>query len=147
MIERISRIVLAVEAGLILVPLTLLAMYGLFLLLLVGAFAVDSWFLVLLPLFALAALGCGWHLVLTFVRFGRVGLAALPLGLWIAPIAIAVISLLALFAVLSGSHIAQNGGLAFEMFLSGSPALVPLVHLATERWMRANFSLERTREG
>jgi hypothetical protein len=145
MVARISRIAVAIEAGVILAPLTLLAMYGLFLALLVGALNSDLWLLPLLPICALAALGCGWHLALTFVRFGRGSLLALPLGLWFVPIAVAVASSLALVADLTNSEIARRGGLGFEIFVLGSPAVVPLVHLAAERWMRGKTSVERAR--
>jgi hypothetical protein len=146
MVAPISRIAVAIEAGVILAPLTLFAMYGAFLLLIAGALASEFWLLALLTLCALAALGCGWHIALTFVRFGHESLVSLPLVVWAAPIAAAVISVLALFANLTSGEIARSGGVGFKMFVLGSPAVLPLVHLAAERWMRANTSLERTRD-
>jgi hypothetical protein len=140
--SRISRIAVAVECAVILAPLTLLAMYGAFVGVLVGALASDLWILAVQPIVALVALGCGWHIALTFVKLGHESLVALPGILWAAPIAVAAGSLFALWAYLTESSVMGMRPARLEMFWLGSPALIPLAHLATERWMRAKTAPE-----
>jgi hypothetical protein len=125
----------------ILAPLTLLALYAAFIIVLVGALASDLWVLAVQPIVALVALGCGWHIALTFVKLGHEALVALPGILWAAPFAVAAGSLVALWAYLTERSMGLRPAL-FEMFWLGSPALIPLAHLAVERWMRTSTAAE-----
>ena len=99
------------------------------------------------PVGALVALVCGWVLLVSFIRFGRAALAARPLVLWAAPFVMAFAALVGAWAMWTNSELAQRIRPDVGIYAFGVGGVIPLMHLAAERWMRANKSLERTREG
>lgn len=138
MSERISRIVLAVEAIVICLPLTILFLvWGLPSLAyfaarpsrpeaigeLVAGFAV------------LAALLCGWRLVAAFVLRGRGVLRRLSVSWWVLPLLAALLGV--------GITIYNLTALVIEpswinLFGWGLPLVVPLMHLCLERRVRTS---------
>lgn len=120
-------------------PLTLFAMYVLFLALVFGALTREFWSINFLLLLILAALGCGWKLALAFVSSGREALVALPAGLWVVPIAVAAFTLAGVLARIAKIPDAYDMVSELKLMANGWPACIPLLHLAFERWMRANI--------
>ena len=148
MTSHIVRTVVAVEAGLVLLPTTVFCLYALVMALLIAS-ASDGgrqtpW--LFMPIAGLAALLSGWILVFRFVRHGWHALANSSTLLWVLPSVMAVVAVVALWAVWSSSAAAAEvrpfvGAVAF-----GAPAVIPFLHLGAERLLRSNTSLERTRE-
>lgn len=145
MSEGTSRLLLTIEVAVILLPTTLLAMYGS--VFLFGAGAGDGWNEIhpaplVLAIASLAALVAGWRLAVRFIRGGYTALRESTRALWmVAGIGVGL-SLVALL-VNSTSHvfpglsiIAQGSGLGLLAF--GAPAIGPFLHVAIEALARGN---------
>src|SRR5262249_10875485 len=100
------------------------------------------------PFMGLLALCRCWYLALRFVRFGRDSLAAVPAEFWILPILAGAASLVGLWIFFSGRlDLDRETDAIFQwlgLFALGSPAVVPLLHLSAERWLRTINLLEST---
>lgn len=127
----VSRTLAVAEAALVLLPLTLFALWGVPLAAFAAAVSVlDGGADPALPLFALgSALGlvglCGaWVLMIAFIRGGPQALVGAPTWAWWLALAGAVV------AIAGGVELALHGG---PMLALGLFALVPLVHLVFER--------------
>src|SRR5262245_1324175 len=104
MLARVSRIAVAIESGVILAPLPLLAVLGVFLAIMLGSFgSMELLLFGTAPLMALLALFCCWYLALRFVRFGRGALDSVPATLWILPVLAGIACLTGLSVRFSGS--------------------------------------------
>ena len=151
MSERLSRILVAVEALLILAPTSLLAHYAAVFLLGAGLgngpSGVDLVPLVFLVVSALSIVG-GWILVVSFVVGGARKLRSEPMWLWIASIVGAAIAVPALFlaadplGIGAGPPLARVGGFGWLSF--GAPSVVPFAHILAEFKLRktSNYRLE-----
>ncbi len=140
--ESLSRVLLVIEALVILLPTTLLALYG-------SVFFIGAGIgegighirrmPLLLDFAALAALFALWSLVFRFVRGGRRALRASSRTQWATVGMGAVLALLGLVVVWAdpsfpGSTSLWEWGVGLLSF--GSPALIPLAHLAIEARVR-----------
>lgn len=139
MTDTFPRTLAALQALLILAPLTLLAAFYLVfsVALLRETHELMPWYGHALPPLALAALGCLlclWSVVAAFVSRGRAGLAkvdrraidAIHLGVWMAVFG-AACALAARWPAL------QDPFALFAVFAYGTPALLPAAHMAFER--------------
>lgn len=140
--EPLSRVLLAIEALVILLPTTLLALYGS--IFFIGA-GIGEGILhihrmpLLLDFAALAALFVLWCLAFRFVRGGTRTLRASSRTQWATVGMGAVLALLGLVVVwadpfVPGSTTLGEWGVGLLSF--GSPALIPLAHLVIEARVR-----------
>jgi hypothetical protein len=137
MSERISRFFVLLEAWVILVPTTALALYGSVFLL--GAGIGDGIGRIhpvpaLLSLLSIVALGAGWVLVFRFLVRGHAALVASSRWVWALAVGGALVAGGALAVLLfdSGQPARVNDG-GFRLLAFGAPAIVPLAHLICER--------------
>jgi hypothetical protein len=152
MSERISRILVAIEALALLAPTSLFVLWAAIFLL--GSGLGDGWLHAQIAplaffLVSVLSLACGWVLVVSFVARGSANLRREPLWVWVCAIAGAVLAL-ASAAVVStpivggiDSPLARFGG--FGLLAFGAPALLPFAHVLLERLCRmtSNYRLER----
>jgi len=141
--ERFSRIIVALEALVLLAPTSLIALWAAVFLL--GSGLGDGvrhaepiplvFFLI-----STMSLACGWVLVVDFVAGGWSRLQHGPILLWIFAASGAVLSLASAVVVLI-SELGENslpldnlGG--FGLMAFGAPALIPFAHVLLERVLR-----------
>jgi hypothetical protein len=137
--EPLSKVLVSLEALVILAPLTLLAaVYLVFM----AAFHWEMhdlvpWHGYFVPFLAVAAfvcLLCLWKAVLVFVFQGRAGLAQVDRKFVMAICSGASLALFGVACILSVQWFElPNIFQAFGIHAYGAPALVPAVHLAFER--------------
>ena len=151
--ETPSRVLAALQALVIMAPLTLLAVFYLAFLvaLLWETHDLMPWYGYAVPPLVLAALGCLlclWNAVLAFASRGRAGLAkvdrraiaAIHLGGWIAVFGVA--------CALAAHRLALPNPFAlFEVFAYGAPAILPAVHMAIERHGSASLHAPHPKVG
>lgn len=128
--ENASRIVFALEAAFVMLPMTYL-----FAVHVVPDRALADPMLAARVSIAVAliaaALLCGWYLALEFAVRGRAGLRSASRLWWIAPGIAAAAGLGGLpWAFLMGKNSLDVG----VLFVLGLPLLIPLAHLCLERW-------------
>lgn len=137
--EALSRGLAALQALLILLPLTLLA--G-FYLVFMAAVVWDThdlmpWYGYAAALLALAASGCLlclWHAVLAFAVGGRAGLARVDRRAFAALVAGACIAVLGAVCALPAPWLGlPEASTLYAVFAYGLPALLPALHVALER--------------
>ena len=138
MSERISRIILGIEALIICLPLTLLFLaYGL---------PTSYYFLAHFPddkayataavtLIILGTLCCAWLLILSFVLRGGATLRSLSLYWWPLPFLSGGFALAVTVHLWSATVIEPS---EINTFGWGVPFLIPLGHLCAERWWRSS---------
>ena len=90
-------------------------------------------------------MGFLWLLTRTFLESGRESLVLLPDLFWATPIVVAVISVGATVAQLTHRLPAGKWGEVLSMFIYGLAAVIPLIHLASEKWLRSSASPEDAR--
>ncbi len=134
MTESTSRVVLGIEALLICLPLTLFflatALPSLFHLL--PTLGVEDYALAGASVFIAGTLLCGWYLIASFLFRGSHALKKVRLAWWALPVLSAA---LALAATLRVWLVAAEPS-ALNTFGWGLPLVIPLLHLAAERWWR-----------
>jgi hypothetical protein len=143
--EPVSRVLVAVEALIILLPTTLLALYGMVFLLGAGVgngvAQIDLAPLVLMVA-SLSGLAVGWLLTIRFIRGGNRALRASTRAQWSVAGIGAALALLAFIVVLLDQSfpvpatLAEASGLGLLSF--GAPALIPFTHIAIEAKVRGN---------
>jgi hypothetical protein len=143
--DRISKFAIAIEALLLLVPLSALAFWmwtGRLLGRPLGWWMIDPPLLV-----ATISLVCGWILVFRFFVHGSAALRATSSLIWAGAI-LGGAAVIAAAAINFGA-IGLKAALPeyFGLLVVGSPALVPLTHVLLERMLRksANNRFERSR--
>jgi hypothetical protein len=132
--EFSSRIVLAIEAIVICLPLTALFLIAV----LPGAFysvtstdgltMVAACLVIILP-----TLCCAWLLIFAFMFRGSAVLKRLSVYWWALPL---ISSSLAVAAVAHLAFATEFEPSALNLFGWGVPLLIPLTHLCFERWFR-----------
>jgi hypothetical protein len=135
----ISRAVLLLEAVLIVLPGTVYAVWGMVLLeLLAGPSGSHQLYVLLIGVLGLVPLIAGWRLIGAFARNGPSGLRAVR-GVWWAltlPGALFAVGAIASWWVPFGSSW-WNATALPRWSIVTAPALIPLCHLALERWARS----------
>ncbi len=143
MTEKTSRSLFMIEAVLIALPLS-----GLGILesvsLIMDIFHYPElfyvWALGLLAFICLLSIGCGIRLFVVFIRRGISALREQHLGWWIIVFAGVLVLIGSLFSNLLPPSIEYsewwNFRFSFDLFIFGSPVLIPLCHLALERYYR-----------
>ncbi len=141
--EKMSRLLLIIEAILIATPLSLLALADTFLLVSDAfEFPALSYVVALsfLALFSLAAIASGWRLFATFLRGGTKELKHRNSAWWFVILTGVLILLSSIISKLlppSPEYSAWSEfRFQFEAFALSTPILVPLCHLAAERFLR-----------
>ena len=137
MAETRSRVLLAVEAVIICLPIT-----ALFLVLVLPSslyFATDqansmSIFSAGTSAIIFCTLVCAWWLIGVFLARGATALRATAFYWWVLPFTTALLGLLAALHV-SFTPVLRPS--AFNIFAWGLPCIFPLAPLAWERWSRA----------
>ena len=141
MTEFSSRVVLALEAVVIGLPLTVL--FVVFVLPSVLYFQTSQFDLVLVlsSVATLVTLCCAWWLMATFIFRGQVALRATSRAWWLLPFLVAVLGLLAAMRLAFAPVIEPSG---INTFIWGVPFILPLLHLSVERWgrLRSNNSFK-----
>jgi len=146
MSEKTSRLLLILEAVVIVFPLSGLAVIAtaIFVLDMFKYQQISVMALGVLAIVSLSAIGSGWRLFIIYLRNGIDGLQSQPFGWWTA-IFLGVL-------VLIGSFISNvlppspeysrmwSFRLEFNLFVSGWPLLVPFGHLGLERLRRKKLS-------
>jgi uncharacterized membrane protein len=138
MSEFSSRILLAIEMVIICLPLTVLF--------LVGVLPSIVYFSVTFPqpdahvglagaLVIIATLTCSWRLAAAFVFRGRSALQRLSIYWWAFPFVSAFAAIGASLYFWSLQVIKPSW---VNMFVSGAPCVIPLLHLCIERWFRTS---------
>jgi hypothetical protein len=142
MSEKISRIILTIEAILIVLPITGLAIFATYALI-VNLFppSLPIIFFVILALINLAAILSGWRLFIAFLRGGASNLQKHHSIWWLmilAGLLILIVSLLVVIILPSLGHTYKIRTASFILFgfLYASPLLIPLIHLALEKFVR-----------
>ncbi len=134
--QRLSRILLAVEAVVICLPLTALflfaglpsVVYGI-----VHTPNVDTTAEVAAAVVILGGLLCGWRLLVAFVLSGSALLQRVALFWWVVPAICGVLALIDTVYAFTATVIEPS---ALHQFAWGIPLVIPFVHLACERWLR-----------
>lgn len=135
MSEKESRILLALEALLLCLPLTsVFVVYGF------PAFIDFSlrpphyadW---IANAFILLTLAAAWILLLTFVVRGRTALRKLSVYWWLLPVLAACLVVISLIRLAVAVAVEPHW---FNLFGWGLPLLFPLTHVCIERWRRVN---------
>jgi hypothetical protein len=140
MTQGTSKILMAVEALLLVAPVTLLFLIG-----------VSDWFFSILEfsvgwqarlfvlLIASSSLVAGWWLMVQFWRHGSGRLVTVPKYVWalltLAALAVVVTSLLVFASSIFASLKPRFEDFAILIF--GLPLLIPLAHLVIERLVRS----------
>lgn len=137
MSEAWSRVLLALEAVIICLPLTVL--FVVFIVPSTVYFATESGDpLSLSSAIAIAVIlatwACAWWLIGLFLARGTTALRSTALFWWILPFGTAALGFLAVLHVLLATVLEPS---AFNIFAWGLPCIVPLAHLSWERWLRA----------
>ena len=139
--ERLSKIVLALEALLIATPLTALYFYVLLPRNLLSLLSFRSSFTnLLVTVVIVLSLLAGWSLMVTFWRSGAAGLRRAPSAIWgaaYAGAAAAVWGPVSMFAADSMGRSTLGDGAEFVL-IYGIPLLVPFAHLLAERLFRSS---------
>jgi hypothetical protein len=148
MSERTSRFILILEAIVIALPISGFALLAAIVLvpdvfLYPGLSHVVA--LGILALISLFAIGSGWRLFIIFLRHGRDGLKSQHFGWWVmilAGVLVLIASLLSNILPPSPEYSRWwTFRLSFDGFVLGAPILIPLCHLAFERFLRKPSSL------
>lgn len=148
--EVVSRIIAGVEALLIAVPTTLLALFGLVAfpaLLLESRLPVPSTIGLIAVTCSIAGLVAGWNLLARFISGGRQRLRAAPKIFWVLSMAGATLALIGLTTWLLPRRMPNFLVENFILYAYGVPTLIPLAHLYFEGSTRSNNRLQRTGEG
>jgi hypothetical protein len=152
MTPRLSKFLLALEAIVLVAPITLLfSMVALEMLLSLLQFE-DAWQFGLLSFVIIAtSLVAGWSLMAQFWRQGRASFRTSSRVTWALALVGAFSTLIAAVLLFAGepSRWPPMVKRSLAALVWGLPLLVPLGHLFAERLLHsaANKSLERTREG
>lgn len=142
MSEKTSRIILTIEAILIVLPITGMGVFS-------SASLIDSIFwrqsihnitLVILTLISTTAIVSGWRLFIAFFRGGASNLQNQHIGWWLALLA----GILVLIGSLASNLLPASSEYSdmwwfrfdFDLFIYASPLLIPLSHLALEKFVR-----------
>lgn len=150
MTQRLSKILLALEAIVLVVPVTLLFSMVAFEMLLSSLRFETAWQFGLLSLVIIAtSLAAGWFLMVEFWRQGPARLRTITRISW-GVVLVGALSALVAVAFLAAGKPSDWPPIARQSLWAlawGLPLLVPLGHLLAERFLRsaANKSLERTR--
>ena len=150
MTQRLSKVLLALEAIVVVGPITLL--FSTIALERFGA-AIDSegvWQFELLSFVIIVASLCaGWSLMALFWRRGSEGIRTSSRLLWFVALVGAAAAVIAVACLASGTptHWPPDVRRSIWGLAWGTPLLLPLFHLLAERYFRstANTSLERAR--
>jgi hypothetical protein len=145
MSERVSKFIVAAEALLLVLPVTLLFLF----------WAPDEFLRPLFHGFHMrriiacligVALISGWWLMIAFWRGGSNALRDTHAVVWVAATCGGAAAIVAGVLLLVFQSVELLG--TFVMFVFGLPLLIPFAHLLIERQKRAsaNTSLERTRD-
>lgn len=141
MSEKTSRIILIIEAVLAL-PISGLAVFasGLFTVEMFSHFRFHRIALGILALISLSAVMSGWRLFIAFLRGGASKLQKQHFGWWLvllAGVLVLVGSLISVILPPSPEYSAMwTFRFDFDLFISASPLLIPLTHLALEKFLR-----------
>ena len=142
MSEKTSRIILTIEAVLIVLPITGMGIY-----LTIGEIASVFWnpsilniASAILALMSTTAIVSGWRLFIAFLRGGASKLQTQHIGWWLALLA----GLLILIGSLTSNLLPPSPEYSpmwtfrfnFDLFIYASPLLIPLIHLALEKFVR-----------
>jgi hypothetical protein len=143
MSEKTSRTILIIEAVLIVLPITVMALIEsgiliMFMFQFFGLFYVVA--LGILALISLAAIVSGWRLFIAFFRGGANNLQKQHFGWWLALLA----GVLVLIGSLVSNILPRSPAYSdmwmfrddFNLFMFASPLLIPLIHLALEKFIR-----------
>jgi hypothetical protein len=146
MSEKTSRYILILEAALIALPLSSLAIWGSisFIIEALNFRYAISIIMGILAFFGLLAIGSGWHLFIIYLRKGGKELKNQPIGWWL----IIFIGVMILVASLISNLLPPspeysrwwNFRALFDVVAFGLPMLIPLCHLAFERLFRKTSS-------
>jgi hypothetical protein len=132
--EFASRILLAVEAIIICLPLSALFLITWPPSVLYSVANTDGLTMAATCLVIILPTLCSaWVLILTFVFHGNSSLQCLPIYWWVLPF---LSSGLAVAAIAQVSFATALEPSALNLFGWGVPLLIPLVHLCFERWFR-----------
>jgi hypothetical protein len=147
---RLSRLLLAIEAVLLALPSSAVCLWLLFASGLTSSFGLVT---ALFPMALAAALGiaglvAGWRLLIGFLFGGPERLGVLSSAWWLIAGMGAVVATLGVAAWFCrpSSTIPSYCALdIFRPFAAAAPAVIPLTHVALERWFRrsSNYRLER----
>ena len=151
MTQRLSKILLALEAIFLVIPVTVLfSMIALEMLQTTLRFETAWQFGLLLLAIIATSLAAGWLLMFEFWRHGTAGLRASSSIVWALAICGALSTLVAVGFLATGNSLPWPAAENYSLwaFAWGLPLLVPLGHLLAERLLRsaANTSLERAHE-
>jgi len=151
MTQRLSKVLLALEAIVVVAPITLLFSTVALEMLLQSLQFETAWQLGLFSLVVIAtSLAAGWWLMVTFWRHGSARLQT-PFSIPWALVLVGALSTLVAVLVLASGDSSQWPPVVRRSLWAlawGLPLLVPMGHLFAERLIRsaANKSLERTRD-
>jgi len=143
--ERLSKIVLALEALLIAAPLTLLYFFFVFPSALFSSLLLQSsWLSALNLIVTVSSLLAGWSLMVKFWRTGAGGLKDSPPFIWGLAYVGAVSVLIALVVLIAGQSLGWTSLANSEVtaLLFGIPLLLPFGHLFAERQLRSAASMD-----
>jgi hypothetical protein len=135
--ELVSRVYMATIATIVCAPLSLLLVFGALpaqIARLSASPSPQAFADALGGLVLLAALACLWRLIAAFVGSGQRALRDLDLHWWALPLATAAVAVALTFRALT---VADDARSWLDAFVWGAPLLIPLAHLAAERWLRS----------
>jgi hypothetical protein len=138
MSERISRIILGIEALIICFPLTFLFMAAV----IPSSFSSfkylpidEAYATAATSLVIFGTLACAWRLIFSFLFPGRTALRNTSNYWWLLPFLSAGVALAVTVHLWSADVIEPS---AINTFGWGVPFLIPLAHLCVERWWRSS---------
>lgn len=142
MSEKTSRIILIIEAILIVLPITGLGIY-LTVEEIISVFWNQSLLdiaLAILALMSTVAIVSGWRLFVAFIRGGARNLQNQHIGWWLALLAGVLVLIGSLISIILPPSPEYSNmwefRLIFNLFILASPLFIPLIHLALEKFVR-----------
>jgi len=140
---RLSKVLLAIEAIVLVAPITLLFSSIASEMLMSSLRFKSAWQIELLSLTIIAtSLAGGWVLMIGFWRHGSAGLRTDSSIAWVLVLCGAISTLLAVASLATGIQSLLLPGVDHVLgaFVWGLPLLVPLCHLLAERFLRSQGS-------
>jgi hypothetical protein len=141
MSEKTSRIILIIEAVLIVLPITGLAVFEAWLTLEPTAhWRIDYIYSKILVLLCLVLIAAGWRLFSAFLRGGANNLQKIHSGWWLMLLIGVLIFVGTLISIslprTAGPSAIEEIQFILRTFIFASPLLIPLIHLALEKFTR-----------
>ena len=136
MSESARRDILVLQLVLLAAPISVLALYGLFLTA-ISTFTRYNFYLHFTMGMSSLSLVCGWRLALAFVDGGSAGLAIVPWYWWLGSLFGVVVA-----AVAVAAYFMPNLHERWDLFMGapGVPLLITFAHLTAERLVHPNKS-------